>query len=410
MDRLVLVDKAWLANALFCVGIVVSFFVSLHPWFLWDFEVLANAFACACLIGAYIVERTLPEPPEVKHSFVLAMLLCGLTRMGLFFVGGGNFFGFLSVIIDLVSFFFIFRAQGAQLRNALAVASRTMAVLLAVSLGAFVLYFLGRSFPATTIVYGDGAYSLMNFGFFVIQDYDAWQFLPRFQSVFLEPSHMAVAGVFLLMVDIGHWRRWYNVVMLVAIVVSFSVEAYVLLFLLFFLSKWIMRKNFVRNIVILVCLFGGIVAGSFVYNNGDNLLNELIMMRLEVDDGEMAGNNRTTDSFDAEFEGFLSSSDLFFGREMTELYGNAGYKAFLFQNGLIVSALMVAFYIVMLYNPKKKRPAVTAAILSFLHYVVRAHMMLSHCFIPMWYMARWFEYQPSADEAKLIEDEPGEPC
>lgn len=64
----------------------------------------------------------------------------------------------------------------------------------------------------------------------------------------------------------------------------------------------------------MVAFISTIVVGSFFYNNGENLLHDLILIRLEVEDGEMAGNNRVTEDFDTDFEKLCESSAVIFGK------------------------------------------------------------------------------------------------
>lgn len=79
----------------------------------------------------------------------------------------------------------------------------------------------------------------------------------------------------------------------------------------------------------IVILISAIVGGSFIYNDGDNMLHNLIILRLEIDDGEMAGNNRVSKDFSTEYESFLQTSDVVFGRDYDySNFGDSGYKVF----------------------------------------------------------------------------------
>lgn len=67
------------------------------------------------------------------------------------------------------------------------------------------------------------------------------------------------------------------------------------------------------------------------------MLHKLIILRLEFNDGEMAGNNRVTKGFDAEYESYLQTSDIILGRDYDySNFGDSGYKVFFYDLELLV--------------------------------------------------------------------------
>lgn len=102
------------------------------------------------------------------------------------------------------------------------------------------------------------------------------------------------------------------------------------------------------------CIFlAAICIVAFYYNGGDNLIHDLILMRLEIEDGEMVGDNRVTDDFQMEFDDFLQSSDIFLGREMDwSTFGNSGFRVYIYENGLIGLLLVILLYFLHIHMPE----------------------------------------------------------
>lgn len=395
------INKLSLANLLFTIGVALTFYESLHPWFLWSLGPYAYILMTFCFWGFYVLTQSAYTPTPINTKYIWPFAAYSVLQTCIFFVNSGaTFMAFISIALQIACFFIIFRANGDLLKQSMLAVSKSMAVILCFSIFGFILYLGGSPLPYVDAKFGDELYHFSNYYLFLIDDRSLFTLIPRFQSVFLEPSHMAIASAFLLMIDCGHWKRWYNIVHLVAITMSFSLEAYVLLFCLIFLNKWIQNINFIRNLIIIISLFASVVIGSFFYEDGNNMFNSLIVMRLEVDDGEVAGNNRTTEDFDSEYESFLNSSDIIFGRDMDGTPGNSGYKVFIYENGFANLILLAFFYFILLYNPQNKRAAVTAFILTMIHFVVRAHMTWASCILPMYYMAQFYKYIPDKEKTK----------
>lgn len=405
LRHIYLINKFSLANFLFVMGVALAFYESLHPWFLWFLGPYAYLLTAFCLIGYVVLVNTVSEVPAINVKYLPPFIAYALIQICIFLVNpDATFMAFISIALQIASFFVIFRADGELLRNSMLLISKSMAIILCFSIFGFVLYLVGYNLPYVDARYGEDLYSFSNYFLFLIDDRSLFVLIPRFQSVFLEPSHMAIASVFLLMLDCGKWKRWYNIVHIVAVIISFSLEAYVLLFCLIFLSKWIQHKNFIRNLIIIISLFLGVVIGSFYYQNGDNMFNSLIVMRLEMEDGEVAGNNRTTGDFDAEYDNFINSSDVLFGRDMYDSFGNSGYKVFIYENGLVNLVLLFIFYAIILYNPQNKKAAFTAFVLTLIHFIVRAHMMWASCILPMYCMAQFFNNVASGNKTYRTDD------
>lgn len=385
-DWLLRWNKATLSTALFNVAVALAFFTSLHPWFLWASDALYYVLIFLLVGASVLVDCTMQSRPNRNGAWLRLTLPFALVALSMLYSGGGTFFGLLALLFRIAYVGLIFLHDGEAMRRAMRFTARCMAVLLLFSMTGFALYLLGVSLPSQSVSYAE-KYDFINYYLFLILDGDLWLFFPRFQSVFLEPSHLAVACVLLLMTEVGRWRKWYNVVLITAILISFSLEGYVLFVCLLFLGRWILNRHIMRGLLASASVVVGIALGSFYYHDGSNILNRLIMQRLEVRNGDLAGNNRTTDGFDAEYESFLSTSDIWLGREALKDFGNAGYKVFIYTNGLVGLILLMFFYAVILYRPGNHRPAVTAAFLATIHFIVSSFLVKESCILPFYCMA-----------------------
>ena len=151
---------------------------------------------------------------------------------------------------------------------------------------------------------------------------------------------------------------------------------------------WIERKKIIIKFLTIIVFISAIVGGSFIYNDGDNMLHNLIILRLEIDDGEMVGNNRVTKDFDTEYESFLESPDIFLGRDYDySNFGDSGHKVFLYDYGLIGVVLLFLFYGISFAKSEDYRCMIAAMIVLTLIFGVDAFVLWFGRFIPLYIVA-----------------------
>lgn len=378
--------SSFIHSLLYC-GIILIYWGSLLPWFMWSVERFYAPLA-AILIGSAAFVASFTKNDIFSRKDFLIPSLCAFTLLiFLRIVNNNSFFGFVEALIHVYIFYNIFRLDIRFLRKVADVLCITMGSFMLVSVTAFILYVGGFPFPYSDILNENLQYSFQNFYFFIIDDRQFLLLFPRFQSVFLEPGHLGTATSFLLFTQIGKWRKWYNIPLLIATFLSFSLAAYVLITLIMFASAWIRRKQLFRKIVYLVILFAGVFICATFYNEGDNLVNNLIVERLKIDDGKLVGDNRVTDSFEAVYDDYLKSSDIWFGREysLEEFgFGNAGYRVFIYDNGIISLALVILLYITMSMSGKDPRARIAMLLIAAAGFWVRAIPLTYYFFIPLY--------------------------
>ena len=170
---------------------------------------------------------------------------------------------------------------------------------------------------------------------------------------------------------------------------TFSLAAYVLSLVIIFLNLWMHGKQVVKGICAIVCCVGVGVTSAFFYNDGDNLVHDLILLRLEVnDEGELSGDNRVAGWFEEEYESYLHSSDIVFGRDYDySISGNSGYRVFIYEYGLVGLFLVIAFYLIFMLKTSDKRIFWSVALISFLCFWVRGYPLWYSVFIPFYVLS-----------------------
>ena len=378
LNKYLVFGKRDIAIALFTIGIAINIFASIHVMYFWMIEAYCPFVTMPLFIMSVLLSRSTCTPIFTRTDFLLPTLLSLIVQYYQCLVNAQNIVPFIISTASLCMFYCMFRIDKEIAEKSLTKICKVFAGFLIISILFFFLHFIGVNLPNMSVERGN--YSYTNFFFFLLDDRELWNILiPRFNSVFLEPGHMGTTIIMLLATQIGKWKKWYNVVLFVALLMSFSLAAYCLGVMLLFLRLWMLRRKIVLKVLGLVSFLGIIVGGSFVYNDGDNMLNNLIVMRLEVSDtgDDFKGNNRVSEDFEKEFESFLGSSDVLFGREMDyEGWGNSGYRVYIYDYGMAGFALFLVFYFFAFKTGRDIRAITTAFVLAMTNFWIRGYPML----------------------------------
>ena len=378
LNKYLVFGKRDIAIALFTIGIAINIFASIHVMYFWMIEAYCPFVTMPLFIMSVLLSRSTCTPIFTRTDFLLPTLLSLIVQYYQCLVNAQNIVPFIISTASLCMFYCMFRIDKEIAEKSLTKICKVFAGFLIISILFFFLHFIGVNLPNMSVERGN--YSYTNFFFFLLDDRELWNILiPRFNSVFLEPGHMGTTIIMLLATQIGKWKKWYNVVLFVALLISFSLAAYCLGVMLLFLRLWMLRRKIVLKVLGLVSFLGIIVGGSFVYNDGDNMLNNLIVMRLEVSDtgDDFKGNNRVSEDFEKEFESFLGSSDVLFGREMDyEGWGNSGYRVYIYDYGMAGFALFLVFYFFAFRTGRDMRAITTAFVLAMTNFWIRGYPML----------------------------------
>lgn len=408
LNKIFIINKGDIAFALFCMGILLAILGSLQPVFMWKFASTYSILASFPIILAIGISRNITRPIFTRKDYILPLVAYIILQVTMKLISGSNINGYIELTFNIIIIFGIFSINIEKLERLTDVICLIFGSFLAISLFFFALYIVGFPLPSKSIAHPVLDYTYIDYHFFLIDDRQFMVFLPRFNSLCLEPGHLGTVGSLLLLTQLGKWKKWYNASILIATLLTFSLAAYVLLVLILFVGTWAKGKSILPSIIAIILLLTSVFIGAKVYNDGDNLINTLILERLEVtDDGDISGNNRVTDEFQAEYDKFVTTPDIFLGRgnSLEKFgFGNAGYKVFLYDYGLISALLVIAFYIISTLPSKKNRAKIGMYIIFLAGFWVRAIPLYYYFFVPL-YIFAYIGIQEKKSEKEIKEDQ-----
>ena len=340
------------SKRLYFITIFLLYIVSMQPWFMWHFSYAAVYFVGA-IISFLFYNKNKSQffwGKEVSGLFVVFVLgILWLSFRAPILVGVGGLF-------CLVTFYIFLGLPVAVKHDLLLYIKKGFAIILLVSLVFYFLHVAGVPLPS---VYSDyGLYGTDNYFFFVLTHDDLGGF-NRFRCIFGEPGFMTLGLIPLFFAGKFDLRDKYNVILLLAELVSFSLAGYAILIIIilyFAFSKRSVYKKHVRIFLLLLALF---VTG-FVMKNQEffEIIDTNILARVAINEntGTIAGYNRSTEYMDEKFDQFKNTPDIIWGiganemnlmRERTGLDeggGNAGFKIYTYMYGIIGVVIFVLFY------------------------------------------------------------------
>lgn len=349
---------------LYAAGVMVLLLYSLHVYFLWwMYDSTIYRFVVDLFVSItgfiYIGSRHVPKErvERIIVPFIVFWIVTAWNPLGPSWIIFMCPFTLLTLLL----------LDRLTLRKLLDIWTKLYAVILLVSLIAWPLALMGILPSQGIISFADeDGYNYMNYVLCLVnlnlQNFD----VVRFCSIFLEPGHIAMIGAFTLYANRFDFKKWTTWVILVAVLVALSLAGYVLLVLGLVLIR-IQQTSISKSVLALtgILLLLVIVYNvSISYNGGDNLINNLIIERLELDDEKgITGNNRFIGDTDYVFDNFLSSSDFLTGLSKDKYYdyieskyiGGAGYKLYLLEVGLLGIIITLLGYLLLVRRSLDKR-------------------------------------------------------
>ena len=329
------------------------FLQSMHVWFLWG-----NFFKIACplffLITAFFNRKVNPlyyQRYISKWRLLFAFIIVFIALRGTYDAG------ILSVCKSFVSILALLeltKLSVTSIDKLLSFLTKSFGIISFVSLIGWLLFLLGLNLPNSYIIDEEFGYSFQNYYIFL---YNMLGDIPRFCSIFLEPGYYGQLAAVILFANKMKLNNIYLISIFLGNLFSLSLAGYVLV-ILGFMFTLVNKLNVLKIVLFLIITYGAI---SFFanYNNGDNPINNLIFARLEINDGKLAGDDRTSASLDKYFETtFIRSGDYLLGvgssfSKMDWGRGVAGYKVYVIQNGIVGFILAILGYLIMLYRHKR---------------------------------------------------------
>lgn len=321
--------------------------ISVNPWFVWGHSHVGRA-----LILGFILCRTCLTTVKVHKSQLLPLLLCIILCLYLYFLHAATISDMFSTIITrmlpLLLFLLFSNTEKANFIKWLTNLFSTISI---VSLVFFLLWHLGFSLGYSTLNHADGFYnSFYNYYFFIISG-DLGLFT-RFQSVFTEPGHLGFVSALLLYINKYDLKKWQVWSLIISLLWSLSLAAYVLLIAGFVIYIWSTSKNTTKVIfrltaALFACIF---IVNIYYQDNRDSVFSQLIIERLQLNsDGSLAGDNRNTKDFMQYYNEFTTTLNSIVGlgaKEYSMLQfngGNSSYRCFVLEYGYLGLVLLMLF-------------------------------------------------------------------
>ena len=257
--------------------------------------------------------------------------------------------------INLLPAIFLFRLDAKTKQGLLAFITKWFGIVMSISISIFVLSNF-MSLPSIGVVDPGLEYNYEpydNYVFFLKSTKESWlnSIVYRFNGPFVEPGHLSMVCVFLMVANKFDFTSIYVKILFVSTLLSFSLAGYVLLAL-----GWILtRSHSLKTLIVVLSIATTIVLGIVRFWGEENPISLMILSRLELDDTghDIKGNNRYYGyNTDLVFEQQIQKNGLLFGipkNKYTEwkerkVIGGAGYKLYFLQYGIISVILLFMLY------------------------------------------------------------------
>ena len=340
---------------LFKLSVLLLFLQSMFAWFLWGQIVLAIVL---CLFLTFIFAFTSSESIfSIKKSNLPPIFLIFVIQV--YVVRDQNTNALIAAFLRIIIISTILLLNDKIKIDLFRFLTKSFAILLSISLFAWILFLLDISLPYFETSFNDEQYIFDNYYFFLYNHVDMILPIPRFSSVFLEPGQLGMITSFFLCGNRFDLKRKEILVIFIATIFTFSLAAYLLLLISASVYLTIYSKKPFRNFILWGLFLFLFYSFFSTYNNGDNVVNNLIFERLQSDNGKVAGDNRFSVEMDFYFNRFVNSEDITFGNgsegyNKLSLGANAGYKVFFIQYGIVGTVLIFLFYLsVVISKPTK---------------------------------------------------------
>lgn len=260
----------------------------------------------------------------------------------------GSMFGLVEGGINAFLFTTILSLKEKYILSVLQFVTKSLSVILLISMIGFVLYKIGFPLPNTRMNTSDlllGT-NLNNFYLFV------YNLTPhtfaRFQSIFLEPGYLTLGVAPLLFIHKYDFRNKQVLILLFAQLLSFSLAGYIILIIGYIFSSVCSSEKgkyigLLYGLVIMVIAL--VVMVVFL---GQEFFQTMILDRLQIVDGSLAGDDRSSVYLDFQYAKMMLSDDKWFGIDYNTDFsdkGVSGYKLFAVQHGILGVLLVVLAYV-----------------------------------------------------------------
>lgn len=327
----------------YIIFVFLLFLDSMYPWYMWNNSLrLITCFFTALLsIMLFVFDKNKIVLTNKKIGLIICLTGALVWH---YVVSEGEM-----LILFYVSWIILLLLKDEYKYDLLLFITKWFAILLLISLFFYIFFLFGFSISPSFIDY-QGRYQTLNYYFFTLP-IDQFDYF-RFKSIFMEPGHLSMGLVPLIIANRFDLKNKYVLILLIVELFSFSLAGYITLF-----AGYLLVNFSFQHLKYLVIGAAFITVSLFVLerNGFSEMLDKFLWDRLEYKDGDIAGNNRTTVEFDMVYKSVMNSSDRWTGRSSVDLFafgGNAGYKKYIVTDGIIglILALVIYLYQFIVYR------------------------------------------------------------
>ena len=328
----------------------IVIFQSCYPWFLWGDILVGNISIMLFLVCRILLRSKISNRYRLPAFFLFLFYLW----MGIYQAEQLQT-PVVQLIKRILPLFFIVSMQKEEKVRLKDLTINIISLILFISFVAYVfIIFLEFPLQPMEIRHPINTWypPFLNYYFFIT----AYGDFLRFHSIFTEPGHLGMFCALLLYINRYSMKDFRNVIMLISLIFSFSLAAYVLLVAGWFIYELIPEISFRKIskmslvIVLFVC-----VGWCYLSYSPDGIIQNLIINRLAYDEEKgVQGNNRNTYDFMQTYDK-LSTSEYLVGKRtnfMNEKFANtanSSYRNFIMANGFIGLSLLFLFFLSVIY-------------------------------------------------------------
>lgn len=289
--------------------IFLYFLQSLKIWFLW--HIPGGFIGLICIFIAISYRKRIGF---IRQNSSLWILLLGIIAC----FGSYEFestFNIINILMMPINAYVLMMLHSDDKKKLLIYIRNGLYYLLIPSLPLFLLYLIDIDFINIGTQQGPmDFYIVQNHIFFLSSDYGI-----RFQSYFCEPGHLGMILAFLLYSQKFYLKDKKNLYLLINLLFTLSLAAYVLAFIAYFFIfvSFLQKKFFVRYSIIAVI----VIMCSFFLIKEIPILNDFIFSRLQYDPSsqKFEGDNRIS----------YQTAIFFANLDLRSLWNGIGGKAIL---------------------------------------------------------------------------------
>lgn len=345
---------------LFRLVILFEILWGAHAWFTWwidESRIMQYVFYVLCVIIAYIYKSKkkirLTSSPYMPISVFFFIL-------GLMFYNRFSLPSLASVILIIYPII-VLASDRSNVAGHLEFVAKGLSLIF---IPGIILYVVSQFtfIPGPVIQKGEStSYIFVNQIFQIVSIYE--DSIGRFSSIFLEPGYLGTMLSFILYALRYDFSKWYNKVLLITLILSFSLAGYIIT-LIGYVCIIIFERHSYKRLLFFLFLVLAVYNTATIYNNGDNYINKVVFSRLQYDEDKgIVGNNRTGEGTDFYYNKAIKDGDIWLGLGAykvgkinagsaessgynTNIRG-AGYKVFFVTYGVFSAICFLLFYFFM---------------------------------------------------------------